>query len=99
MLNKYNQELIRKEMITEKDKEVFKKIDQIVDVFQENFKNYSKEDIIDALKSNSLNLRSTYNFLKSPESMKGNYTYIMTINNRFDFFGSRGLYHHKNAKH
>jgi hypothetical protein len=85
MLGKYNMDLIKKEAITDDDKACFEKIDIIVDTLQEHFKNLTREFIIDALKSNSLNLKNTYQYLKNPETMKGN-IYILINLLRINFY-------------
>ena len=71
VFQKYNFDLIKKTAVTEEDKEIFGKIDEIVDKLQENFKELNKEFIIDSLKSNSLNLKNTYSYLQNPSEMKG----------------------------
>lgn len=71
MLKKYNFDLIKKAAVTEDDKDLFNQLDEVVKEFEENFPEHSKEFIIDALKSNSLNLKNTYLYLKDPEAMKG----------------------------
>lgn len=73
MLKKYDFDLIKKTAVTDQDREIFGKIDQIVNIFQQNFPDFSKGFIIDALKNNSLNLRSTFKYLKNPEKMKGEF--------------------------
>jgi len=73
MLKKYDFELIAKTAVTDGDKEIFGKIDIIINTVQEHFTNHSREFIIDGLKANSLNLKNTYQYLKNPEEMKGNY--------------------------
>ncbi len=55
------------------DKQAFGKIDDIVDSFNESFKDYSREYIFSALKMNSFNITSSYLFLRDPQTFRSIY--------------------------
>lgn len=51
---------------TEEDKFLFNCLDKVVAELQREFKDYSKEFIVNALKMNTLNISQVYEFLKKP---------------------------------
>ena len=56
--------------INEDDKFVFKAIDNVLDSFSSEFKNYSTDYILDTLQENSMDISRTYTCLKEPTKRK-----------------------------
>jgi hypothetical protein len=54
--------------ISEKEKLQFNTIDEILEIFQKNFINYSKEQILDVFHKNSFNMENSYLNLKDPKN-------------------------------
>ena len=70
-LNEKNEEEKRKlNSINEDNKFIFKVIDNVLDGFSSEFKNYTKDFILDTLQQNSMDIYKTYICLKEPMKNK-----------------------------
>ena len=70
-LNEKTEEEKRKlNSINEDDKFVFRAIDNVLDSFTSEFKNYTSDFIFDTLQQNSMDIGKTYNCLKEPMKNK-----------------------------
>ena len=63
---KIEEEKRRINTINEEDKFIFKAIDNVLDALSAEFKTYSPEFILEALKQNSMDIGKTYTYLKDP---------------------------------
>lgn len=57
-------------VINEEDKFLFNIMEKVVNSFEKEFPNFSRDDIVEALKANSMDVNQTYHYLKNPQPSK-----------------------------